>query len=57
MEQSPWEVWFLSRSGNAPHFMESEGSLLCSQETSTCPFPKPDEFCPRRPILFLKDPF
>jgi hypothetical protein len=32
--------------------MEPDGSLLCSQELVTAPYPKKREF-----ILFLKDPF
>jgi hypothetical protein len=37
--------------------MEPEGSLLCSQEPSTVPYPEPDEFNPYHPILLLYDPF
>jgi hypothetical protein len=34
--------------------MELEGSLLCSQESSTDPNPKPDQSSPYHPILSLK---
>jgi hypothetical protein len=33
--------------------MKSEGSLLCSQEPSTGPYPEPDHSSPYHPILFL----
>jgi hypothetical protein len=35
--------------------MESEGSLPCSQELATCPYPKPDASNPHIPTLFPKD--
>jgi hypothetical protein len=33
--------------------MELEGSLSCSQEPSTGPYPEPDESSPYHLILFL----
>jgi hypothetical protein len=33
--------------------MEPEGSLLCSQEPSTDPYPKPDQSSPYYPMLYL----
>jgi hypothetical protein len=33
--------------------MEPEGSLQCSQEHSTGPYPEPDESNPYHSILFL----
>jgi hypothetical protein len=33
--------------------METEGSLLCLQESPNCPHPKLDEFILRHPILGL----
>jgi hypothetical protein len=36
--------------------MESEGSLRCSQEPATGPYPEPDESSPQLPTLFLSDP-
>jgi hypothetical protein len=32
-------------------------SLLCPQESSTGPYPEPDQFSPHHPILSLSDPF
>jgi hypothetical protein len=40
-----------SYSRNSQHFMEPEGSLLCSQEPSTGPYPEPDQSNPYHPIL------
>jgi hypothetical protein len=37
--------------------MEYEGSLKCSQEPSTSPYPKQDESSAYHPILYLQDPF
>jgi len=39
-------------------FDSSYGTWKCNigtQETTTCPYPEPDEFNPRPPILFLPD--
>jgi hypothetical protein len=33
--------------------MEPEGSLQCSQEPFTGPYPEPDQCIPYDPILFL----
>jgi hypothetical protein len=33
--------------------MESEGSLPCSQESSTGPYPEPDQSSSQRLILFF----
>jgi hypothetical protein len=46
----------LSYSRISQHFMEPEGSLLCSQEPSTGPCPKPEKSSPYYPILSLEDP-
>jgi hypothetical protein len=37
--------------------MESEESLLSSQELSTDHYPEPDESSPYHTFLFLSDPF
>jgi hypothetical protein len=37
--------------------MEPEGSLPCSQEPSTGPYPEPDQSNPYHAILSLQDPF
>jgi hypothetical protein len=36
--------------------MEPEGSILNSQELSTCPYPEPDQSSPHHPIPPLQDP-
>jgi hypothetical protein len=40
-----------SYSRTSQHFMEPEGSLLCSQEPSTGPYPEPDQSNLYHPIL------
>jgi hypothetical protein len=35
--------------------MEPEGSLPCSQEPTTSPYPEPDQSNPYHPILPLED--
>jgi hypothetical protein len=37
--------------------MEPEGSLLCSQDPATGPYPGPDASSPQIPTIFLKDAF
>jgi hypothetical protein len=38
-------------SATSQHFMEPQGSITCSQEFSTCPFPEPYQSNPNHPIL------
>jgi hypothetical protein len=42
---------FCSYSRASQYFMEPKGSLLCSQEPSTDPYPEPDQSNPYHPIL------
>jgi hypothetical protein len=42
-----------SYSRTSQHFMEPKGSLLCSQQLSTGPYPQPDRSSPYHPILSL----
>jgi hypothetical protein len=42
-----------SHSRTFQNFIEPEGSLLCSQEPSTGPYPKPDRSSPYNPIRSL----
>jgi hypothetical protein len=37
--------------------MEPEGSLLCSQQPATVPYPEPDESSPHPPTIFPQDSF
>jgi len=37
--------------------MELEGSLPYSQQAATCPYPEPDEFSTRPPVLSVEDSF
>jgi hypothetical protein len=45
-----------SPSGTPQHFMEPVGSIPCSQEPSTGPYPEPYQSNPLHPILSLQDP-
>jgi hypothetical protein len=47
----------LSLSYNSQNFIESEGSLPCSQDTATGPYSEPDESSPHSPIIFIQDQF
>jgi hypothetical protein len=42
-----------SHSRSSQHFMEPEGSIPCSQEPSTGPYPEPYQSNPLHPILVL----
>jgi hypothetical protein len=52
----PWPYTNLFRTKilflwHSQHFIEPENSLPCSQESSTGPYPKPDQCSPYQPIL------
>jgi len=45
------EKLVVTQSRNSSPFMKPEGSLLCSQEPATNPYPEPDESSPEPPSL------
>jgi hypothetical protein len=45
-----------SHSVDSQHFMGPEGSLLRSQQLSTCTYPRPHQSSPQHSILSLKGP-
>jgi hypothetical protein len=46
-----------SPSRTSQHFMQPEGSIPCSQEPSTGPYPELYQANPLHPSLSLQDPF
>jgi hypothetical protein len=46
-----------SYSRTSQHFMEPEGSLPCSEQPSTGPYPEPDQLSPYHPIIILSTPY
>jgi len=53
MEQGPLEKLIVTQLDKKfAHFMEPEGSLPCSQQPATGPFPEQDESSPHPPTEF-----
>jgi len=49
-----WEANSRSARQEIPRLLlEPEGSLPCSQDPDTGPYPEPDEYSPHLPILLL----
>jgi hypothetical protein len=46
-----------NQSRNSPLFIGPEGSLPCSEEPTTGPYPEPEESNPQLLTLFLQNPF
>jgi hypothetical protein len=45
----------LGHSIDSQHFMEPKGSILNSEELSTCPYPEPDQSSPHHPVPALNN--
>jgi hypothetical protein len=58
VEQCPsWEIIIhLATEEISKILMEPQGSLSCSQEPSTIPYPEPREYKSHSPILYVWDP-
>jgi len=53
---TPWSRTLLEEKLTVPQTVKKFPVLLCSQQLNTHPHPKPDQYAPCTPSIYLKDP-